>query len=236
MGGGAEGEGEGGGGEGGEAHTDKTNTRVMRGADLGYLTDPRPARLREITLPRLTFVARLAVAAVAVHLVHARPVVLTRPRGALVDVHAALGALETGHAEALVAVGSVFTDGSVVAGLGPALVHVLLAVCPLVPRGAEALAAVRSLPACGAVEARLLRAVPGRSPAVLPRVAPGTVTGVGVHAVHAAGADAVAGAALAFVHVQVLAVVACVPVGSCGAQARVGPHGLQTGASIVTGG
>lgn len=80
----------------------------------------------------LTFIAWSTVTPVVIYLIPTRAIILTGSGGTLVDVQMTAGALKSWHTETLVCIHSIFTDGSILAGLRLALVYVLLTVCPLV--------------------------------------------------------------------------------------------------------
>jgi len=137
-----------------------------------------------------------------VHLIQTGAVVLTGSGGALVDVQVAVGALEPRHAEALVGVQPVLTDGSVLTGLRAALVHVLLAAPALEPGGTPApRPQVGDVHAGGGVLARQLRTGGDVPLTVGPPQPRGAAAGVSVDGVDAVGADPLTWGALAPVDV-----------------------------------
>lgn len=104
------------------------------------------------------------------------------------------------HAETLVGADPVFTDGSVLTGLGPAFINVLLAVPPLETSGAVAPASRVQVVHTGAtVLAGFLRACGYILLAVVSSGSNGTVTCIAIDSADTKGPDACAGVVMTLI-------------------------------------
>lgn len=146
---------------------------------------------------------------VPIHLVHACAVVLTGSGSTLVDVQVTVITLKSRHTEALVAINSISTDGSVLTRLRLAFIYVHIAVCPLVPISTLTLGPnIRNVCTSAAILTGLLWTHGHVLLAGLSSWPKGAVTGVSIDSVDAQWAGACTGVTLTFIYI-LAAVEAC---------------------------